>query len=160
MKRVDIGELAVAGAGESMETNLGSCLGIAILWPARRRVVLCHVLLPEHPGTPTDRRYARYADTAPRHMLRRLRVPDEHLRSLRVVIAGGATLYAQTNQIGAKNIRHGVRALRALGLRILGRDVGEGWTRRMRVSAETGCVEVTRTAEADHTTRTWRVRWT
>jgi chemotaxis protein CheD len=152
---VSIGGSIVGQPGAILEANLGSCLGIAIIWPEEGTFGLAHCLLPKHPGTPTERRFARFADTAPRYLLRRLRVPPKRLGQLRAVIGGGAAMYADSTAcVGRQNVLAGRRALRQLGVRIAAQDVGDEVPRRIRVHGESLTVSVVRMLEKP-TTKTW-----
>ena len=152
---VTIGGSIVGQPEDILEANLGSCLGIAIVWPEEGTFGLAHCLLPKHPGTPTERRFARFADTAPRYLLRRLRVPPKRTRQLRAVIGGGAAMYSSsTSCVGRQNVLAGRRALRQLGVRIAAQDVGDEVPRRIRVHGGTLTISVIRMLEQP-TTKTW-----
>ena len=131
--RVGIGGNAV-GQGECiLEAQLGSCLGIALIWRQEGTFALAHCLLPIRRSA-GDMRFSRYADTAPAYLLRRLKVPADRVGEIRAIIGGGADMYAGTSlRVGELNIKHGKAALRAVGVRVLGADVGLNTARRITI---------------------------
>lgn len=158
LRHVGIGSSRMSATDEVLEANLGSCLGIAIAWAAERRFALAHCLLPHRPAA--DTRYARYADSAPHYLLKCLKVPPNRVRELRAIVGGGGKLFGspgQRTQIGAENIEAGRTALRALGVRVLGMDVGDQIARRIRVNAGTGEISIIRMKTDEPTFLTWRL---
>lgn len=154
---VAIGSYGLGDESTILEANLGSCLGIALLWPDEGAFALAHCLLPSHPGTATDRRFSRFASSAPAHMIRRLRIPKRKMHEVRGVLGGGASLYGARSsaEIGRQNIAAGRAALRAAGIKLIGQDVGLDIPRRIRVSGEGLAVSVIRMLH-EPTTTEWR----
>ncbi|MED5372196.1 MAG: chemotaxis protein CheD [Myxococcota bacterium] len=159
IEAVTIGRGLIFLAPKVAESNLGSCLGIALSWPEEGRFGLAHCLLPSRDRDPGDTRYYRYADTAPRFLLKRMGVPPERRSEVRACLAGGAELFEGSRQgVGASNVKAGVGALRELGVRIRARDVGGQTARRMRVDAKTGLVTVIQMdGPQGHREIVWRV---
>lgn len=158
VRHVSIGESAIGHGPLILEANLGSCLGIAIAWPAVRRFALAHVLLPQAP--PGETRFSRYADSAPGFLLRRLEVPEDDRSELRAVIGGGGAMYALSPAapaIGPKNVTTGRAALRRCRVRLLGEDVGADFPRRIRVNCDSGVVEVIRMMGDQATSMSWNL---
>ncbi len=156
---VAIGSCALGDASTILEANLGSCLGIALLWPEEGAFALAHCLLPSHPGTGTDRRFSRFASTAPAHLIRRLRVPKRKMHEVRAVLGGGASLYGvrSSADIGRQNIAAGRAALRTAGIKLIGHDVGCDIPRRIRIHGDGLAVSVIRMLP-EPTTTEWMPR--
>jgi len=141
---VTIGRGLILLPPKQAEANLGSCLGIAVAWPEENRFALIHCLLPDRDKHPTDNRYFRYASSAPSFLLKRMGVPADRVRELRAIVAGGSDMYnSKKGGVGGQNIKFGIAALRALRIRILGRDVGGSLPRKIRLDAATGLVTAT-----------------
>lgn len=143
---VAIGSCARGDGSTILEANLGSCLGIALVWPQEGAFALAHCLLPSHPGNATDRRFSRFASSAPAHLMRRLRVPKDRTHELRAVLGGGASLYGARSsaEVGRLNIVAGRAALRAAGIKLIGHDVGSDIPRRIRIHGGALAVSVIR----------------
>ena len=115
------------GCGDTVLTSLlGSCVGIAIVWPRKRRAALAHCLLGEAPAHEANAG-ARYVSTAIPAMLRALGARPEDYAQLEVVAAGGASLFGKAQlpvTVGDKNIAALERAVQELGLRVVQRRLG------------------------------------
>ena len=115
------------GCGDTVLTALlGSCVGIAIVWPRKRRAALAHCLLGEAPAHEAGAG-ARYVSTAIPAMLRALGARPEDYAQLEVIAAGGASLFGKAQlpvTVGDKNIAALERAVQTLGLRVVHHRLG------------------------------------
>lgn len=141
---VPIGRWAVAPAPTRIQTLLGSCVAVILYDRAGKLGALAHVVLPDsrgaadHPG--------KYADTAIPAMLAELRGragPAVNGR-LTARLVGGAAMF-QTSQpvsIGTANREASERILAALGVPIVGRDLGGEAGRRVVFDTATGVLTI------------------
>lgn len=133
---VKIGHIECAGSPHTLKATLGSCVGIALLWPQAGRAALAHCLLPSSAlaakalhDRAADVGPARCVDQAVPALLALLDVPAGQRRQVQAHLAGGAHLRAlasslRSTGVGALNIRAAREALGAAGLRISGERVG------------------------------------
>lgn len=139
-----MGEIAVARAGSTLRTLLGSCLGLA-LYDRRLQVgALAHIVLPSAPDS--QGKPGKYADTAVPAMLARLRelTNGDRLR-LEAKIAGGANMFAAAdigNTVGVQNLQAIERLLAEHRIPIAGRHCGGEQGRKMIFDLTTGVVTI------------------
>lgn len=155
--RIGIGEGLVGEAENALRTTLGSCVGVALVWPRKARFGLAHVLLPSSSSGTTSAAQSgpRFADTAVEWLLRQLRVPDEQRRELVAYIAGGASMFAGGRgaiRVGAQNEAAVRASLRAARIRLRGAEVGGASGRQMIVHGPLQAVFVVR-HDGDEPTR-------
>lgn len=124
-----------------IETVLGSCIGVVLVWRRARVFGMAHVVLPQRID-PTDHRRARFADTAVPWLLQGMGVPGDQRRDVVAVIAGGSSLYGNTvHHVGHCNDQAVGQALQAHGIRVVGRDIGGDVPRRLVVNTTAGIAE-------------------
>ena len=139
------GDVALAIAGERMETLLGSCVSIVLTDPRRTVGAMCHIVHSmERQGEGTA--FARPALTAMMTLLRRRAIDA---RQCDAFVYGGGNMFpklVQTRHVGQSNVDWAFDALGELGIRILGHDVGGtcyrkvAWTvGRGAPTVESGC---------------------
>ncbi|AUX38683.1 chemotaxis protein CheD [Sorangium cellulosum] len=120
------GQLFASSEPTSVTTIVGSCVAIC-LWDATTGVGgMNHYVLPECPSP--GMASARFADTACRCLLERLRELGISTRALQAHIVGGACLISAFRErgthLGAQNVRAGLAFLRAEGIQIAQMDTG------------------------------------
>lgn len=146
---VRIGELRVLrGHGVLAAIGLGSCVGVALYDPVSRVAGLAHIFLPSsHNGRPAPDAPARYADTGVPALVEAMVAAGARTGRLWAKVAGGAQLFLRgdhsTLEVGRRNVEAVHRALAALGIPVVGEDVGGSRGRTMRFFADTGRVLVT-----------------
>lgn len=139
-----MGEIAVARESGTLQTLLGSCLGLAFYDRRLKLGGLAHIVLPDsqgggvHPG--------KFVDTAVPALISGLQdlAPRERL-SLQAKIAGGANMFAFADPlgaIGAQNIQAVERVLGERRIAIVARHCGGGQGRRMTLDIATGTVTI------------------
>ncbi len=134
---VPMGECQVARRGETLNALLGSCVAIAMLWPAGARCGVAHCLLPAAPGG-VLRVGARYVDQAVPSLLKLMGVSEADKGEVQVILAGGASMLGRAHMAGAvgkANVAAAREALAAHGLRLDHLDVGGRSGRQLRVDA-------------------------
>ncbi|MFK8001973.1 MAG: chemotaxis protein CheD [Polyangiales bacterium] len=156
-KHVGIGELELAHGASLLQANLGSCLGIAVIWPEKGVCALSHVLLP-HKNEKTDLRFSRYANTAVAHLIRRMKVPRDDVQHLSAIIAGGAAMFERNRGVGAQNIKEGLQALREARVRLIARDVGGEVGRRLLIDCHALKVSSIRLLKNETEEQEWTIR--
>ncbi len=145
--RVHMGRIGVASAGETLQTILGSCVGIGLLWKDREVYGLAHCLLPQSSGEKAEEAEAKYVDRGVPELVRRMGIPPSELRAVKAVVAGGASMMrpgdaAPGGKVGEGNVRAARAALRKLGIRIISQECGDHFGRQMLIHGHTGEFEV------------------
>lgn len=125
---VHIGELKIAKNGELLKAILGSCVGIGIIWKDRKLCGLAHCLLPENPN-PTFEIGARYVDQAFRSLIAMMKIRQDDLGKVSVVIVGGGNMTGpaaadKSELVGANNFKVALREAKKHGLNITFSDGG------------------------------------
>jgi chemotaxis protein CheD len=139
-----MGEIAVARAGTTLRTLLGSCLGLA-LYERRLQVgALAHIVLPSSVGAQGSP--GKFADTAVPAMLARLHeLTNGNRLRLEAKIAGGANMFAASdvgNTVGVQNTQAVERVLGEYRIPIAGRHCGGEQGRKMLFDLTTGVVTI------------------
>jgi len=139
---VGMGQIAVGGAPARMKSVLGSCIGLAIYHPRLKTGAMAHIVLPESAGrggTP-----GKFADTAVPEMLKLLKELGAPAHGLTAKFSGGANMFAGSGplQIGDSNAEAVAQALKSVGIRAAGRDVGGSKGRRVTFDCTSGDMTV------------------
>jgi chemotaxis protein CheD len=144
---VGMGELSVtADPGGVLTTiGLGSCVGVALLDPARGLGGLAHVIFPESGERATDEP-GKYADTAVPALIRALSRLGASSAGVVAVLAGGARMFrferALNIDVGARNVDVVRSQLSAAGIPVRAEAIGGETGRSIRVQAGPGLVSV------------------
>lgn len=142
---VKIGEVKTGRNDDVLQTTLGSCVGIAVLWPANNVYGLAHCLLPEAPVA-TSTIGAKYVDQAVLSLFYLMKLKPEHFGEITVHIAGGANMFAQLNRkdthIGSKNTEAAERIFAHHDIDIARKRTGGVQARRMIVRCKDATVTV------------------
>jgi chemotaxis protein CheD len=133
---VNIGCIACAEAPTVLKATLGSCVGIALMWPRMGKAALAHCLLPASDsvadaahGRSADRGPARCVDEAVPALLAMLEVPSGQHSQLRAYLAGGAHMRGmppsrQLPSVGELNVQAARLALALARIRLADEQVG------------------------------------
>ncbi len=139
---VRMGEFAVASDQGSLETLLGSCIGLALYERKRKIAGLAHIVLPQsrnglHPP-------GKCVDTAIPALLAAMEELAEGKVKPTAKIAGGANMFATklTQSIGDENLAATQQLLKKLGIPIIGSHCGGEKGRRMSLEVGTGNVTI------------------
>ena len=140
---VQIGEVKIGRAGQSLNAILGSCIGLGFLHRDKGLYGLAHCLLANSGGQQSNKGDGRHVDQAILTLLREMEISDKEKRRVQVFIAGGAnmTLPAETEAkrlVGRVNADFARKALRDAKLRIMRDDTGGQNGRRVTINCTTG----------------------
>ena len=126
----------------SLETLLGSCVGIAVWDRVTKQGGLAHVVLPDSRGSISLP--GKFADTAVVALRNHLVAKGAYPRKLTAKIAGGATMFGRRSDrdVGEKNYQAVLENLRKHGIRLVAEDIGGEQGRIIRFSLDNGAVEV------------------
>ena len=141
---VQIGEVRIGRAGQTLTAILGSCIGLGFLMPQRGICGLAHALLARSDGSPDTKGDGRHVDQAIATLLRDMNIAAGHdRRRVQVFLAGGANMTRPVGTdpgrlVGSINADFARAAVRAAGLRLLRDDTGGEHGRRVTIDCSTG----------------------
>ena len=139
---VNIGEVKTTSCGQTLKTNLGSCVGIGLLWRQRRLYGLAHCLLPAAPPQQTVKT-AKYVDHAMALLVEEMNITRSNTADLEAIICGGASIIKVQSPtkhwtIGDDNVTAALQQLTKLHIPLMYRDVGDHYGRQMTLNGEEG----------------------
>lgn len=139
---VQIGQVKIGRAGQSLNAILGSCIGLGFLYPQGKVYGLAHALLAKSNGD-SHKGDGRHVDQAIVSLLKMMDISPEEKRKVKVFIAGGANMTLPSDadpkrMVGTINANFARRALREAGLRLLYEDTGGEQGRRVEIDCNTG----------------------
>ncbi len=145
---VRVADLNVGGEGDALLTvGLGSCV-VIVLHDATVRVGgMAHVLLPSPNLSGRQDNPAKCPQTAVPVLLERMAQRGASPRRITARIAGGASMFAAlvppgTVHMGERNVVASRETLRAVGLPLVGEDVGADYGRTVRFCVADGRMEI------------------
>ena len=126
---------------------LGSCVGICLYDKVTRIAGLSHIMLPDSKSIVCDTNLNRmkFADTAIVDMYQKMVASGASPSRLTAKIAGGALMFATTNDkfnIGERNVTAVKQALSQLRIPIVAQDTGSNYGRTVFFYSEDGKVEI------------------
>jgi chemotaxis protein CheD len=142
--KVGMADLNVCAAPDAITTlGLGSCVGIVLYDSAVKKAGMVHVMLPDSTKIRNNENVAKFADTGIDFLIERLEKIGACRRRLIAKIAGGAQMFAFSNnndmlRIGDRNVEASKNKLEELGIRILAEDTGLNYGRTIIFYPETG----------------------
>jgi chemotaxis protein CheD len=129
--KVGIADLKIAYSPQSIKTTgLGSCVGAIIYDPVLKIAGLAHVMLPDSSiiKKGIDFKKAKFADTAIKELVQKLKREGSKIGDLKAKIAGGAEMFSfsgnETMRIGRRNIEAVKMALEKESIEIISEDTG------------------------------------
>lgn len=136
---VHIGEVKLARHGEELRAILGSCVGIAVIWRARKLCGLAHCLLPENP-VPSFSIGAKFVNQAVPSLIALLKLSKADTRQVETVVVGGGNMTGSADAdssdlVGAHNFRVALRELQSHQLRVVHSDGGGRLGRKISVDS-------------------------
>ncbi len=139
---VKMGGIGYCEAPGTLDTLLGSCVGVAIWDQVSKIGALAHVVLPDSDGR--EAAPGKFADTAVAEIKKKLISRGANPRHLAAKIAGGATMFGKRGQadIGSKNHVAVVKHLRAHAIPLLADEVGGDKGRMVTFSPANGSLAV------------------
>lgn len=126
IQHVNMGQLQTGRGNTRLVAVLGSCVGIAFLWPNGKRCALAHCVLPNAPQDEGGMG-ARYVNQAVPSLLTAMGVTMADRQDVAVVLAGGASMFGPGSallQVGRQNIVAALATLQQFGLRVASSDLG------------------------------------
>ena len=144
---IGIGDLKVCKSPDILVTYaLGSCVGVCLLDSATGVGGLSHIMLPDSTaGVNGAATPMKFADTAIPMLIQQMEALGAVRSRLKAKIAGGATMFATTNDkfnIGERNISAVKAILNKEHIPIVAEDVGLNYGRTQFFSRETGIMEI------------------
>ena len=144
---IGIGDLKVCKTPDILVTYaLGSCVGICLLDSTAGVGGLSHIMLPDSTaGVNGASAPMRFADTAIPLLIKEMEKLGASRGRLRAKIAGGATMFAISNDkfnIGDRNVAKVKEMLAKERIPILAEDTGADYGRTLFFHPETGVMEI------------------
>ncbi len=144
---IRIGDLKVCKTPDILVTYaLGSCVGICLLDSTAGVGGLSHIMLPDSTaGVNGASAPMRFADTAIPLLIKEMEKLGASRGRLRAKIAGGATMFAISNDkfnIGDRNVAKVKEMLAKERIPILAEDTGADYGRTLFFYPETGVMEI------------------
>lgn len=131
--------------------GLGSCVGLVLYDPRACLAAMAHIMLPQSGGQVGDRP-AKFADTAVPLLVEVLEDRGARRDRLLAKAAGGAQMFRSQGNFLAVGPRNGEavqEALAAIGIPLLGSDLGGTWGRTIRFQMGTWILQVRSPGRAD-----------
>jgi chemotaxis protein CheD len=144
MIKVGMADLNVCVSPNALTTlGLGSCVGIVLYDPIRKIAGMVHVMLPDSTKIINNENKAKFADTGIDALIQRMIQIGADRRVLIAKIAGGAQMFAFSNnndmmRIGDRNVEATRLKLSQLGISIKAADTGYNYGRTIEFYPETG----------------------
>jgi chemotaxis protein CheD len=143
---VGIGKLAVAMYPDVLMTlALGSCVGVTLWDPGKRRGGMAHVMLPAKTDTAMVGVETRFATVAVPKMAEKLARLGSPVRRLEAKLAGGAAMFRGDTglaTIGDRNVAEVKAQLARLGIRVVAEDTGSSYARTIELHLDSGSLHV------------------
>ena len=142
--QVASGAVQVGRAGDVLACLLGSCVGIALVWPQGRCCGLAHCLLPDS-NEGAWAMNARYVNHALPSLMSMMALRQKDLDQVEVILTGGANMLGaagMSSGVGPLNIEAAHRSIAAHGLQVAQRDVGGRRGRTLRIDCSTYRVSI------------------
>lgn len=144
MIKVGMADLNVCTSPNAITTlGLGSCVGIVLYDPIKRIAGMVHIMLPDSTKILNNENKAKFADTGIDLLIRRMVDIGADRRQLIAKIAGGAQMFAFSNnsdmmRIGERNVEATKIKLAELGINIRAEDTGANYGRTIEFYPENG----------------------
>jgi chemotaxis protein CheD len=139
--KVGLADFRLAGEPSVLVAyGLGSCVGVSLFDPTRRICALAHIMLPFWGNGPGDDNPRKYADRALEMMVEALLRAGASRAALGGKMAGGATMFPEIQRapVGERNVQAVGVTLAALGIPLLGQDVGGDYGRTVELYSDAG----------------------
>lgn len=139
---VQIGQVKIGRAGQSLNAILGSCIGLGFMLRHKGVYGLAHALLPQSRGV-AEKGQGRGVDQAIQSLLSMMELTAQDRRDLRVFLAGGANMTMRpgadrSKQIGTLNAKFALQAVKEARLHLIHNDLGGDYGRRVVIDCDTG----------------------
>jgi len=139
--RVDMAELKAENRPVELVTSVGSCVAICLHDSTKKCGGLAHIMLPDSTISPNESLPAKFADTAVPALVRAINNLGGNPACLSAKVAGGANMFpnfANSLQIGKRNVEAAETALKKNSIKLIAEDVGGSSGRRISYNTATG----------------------
>ena len=133
------------GRGTNVLTTvgLGSCIGLTLYDPVTKIGGLVHYMLPDSKAVSNNSNIAKFCDTGVQELLKRVTMAGANRGRLVAKIAGGAKMFAVTQEssvgsVGERNAVAAKQILRQLNIRLVAEDTGLNFGRTVELHCDTG----------------------
>ncbi len=146
--KVGMADMNVCNAPNTITTlGLGSCVGITLYDPGAKIAGMVHVMLPDSTKIFNNENKAKFADTGIDALIQLMIKSGANQRALVAKIAGGAQMFAFSNnnemmRIGDRNVEATKRKLSELRIKLLAEDTGLNYGRTIEFHPETGDLHI------------------
>lgn len=146
--KVGMADLNICTAPDAITTlGLGSCVGVVLYDSITKKAGMVHIMLPDSTKIRNNENTAKFADTGIDALIDSLQKIGANRNRLTAKIAGGAQMFAFSNnndmlRIGDRNVEASKLKLEKLGIRILAEDTGLNYGRTIIFYPETGELHV------------------
>ncbi len=148
MIKVGMADLNVCASPKALTTlGLGSCVGIVLYDSIRKIAGLAHIMLPDSTKIINNENKAKFADTGIDLLISEMVKIGAERRALIAKIAGGAQMFAFSNnsemmRIGDRNVEATKAKLQELGIALKAEDTGLNYGRTIEFYPETGILHI------------------
>ncbi len=129
--------------------GLGSCLGIILYDPVKKVGGMAHIMLPDINSVRVRRNKAKFANSAIKEMIAKMRKLGARKSNLEGKIVGGAHMFTGVKisnpsafNVGERNILNARQALTDEKIKVVSEDVGGDYGRSIEFDLETGKVKI------------------
>ncbi len=144
MIKVGMADLNICASPDAITTlGLGSCVGIVLYDPVKKIAGMVHIMLPDSTKILNNDNKAKFADTGIDLLIKRMMEFGADRRLFIAKIAGGAQMFAFSNnsdmmRIGERNVEATKLKLLSLGIPIRAEDTGANYGRTIEFYPENG----------------------
>jgi chemotaxis protein CheD len=144
MIKVGMADLNICASPDAITTlGLGSCVGIVLYDPMVKIAGMVHIMLPDSTKILNNDNKAKFADTGIDLLIKRMVEFGADRRRFIAKIAGGAQMFAFSNnsdmmRIGERNVEATKWKLQSLGIPIKAEDTGAKYGRTIEFYPENG----------------------
>lgn len=144
MIKVGMADLNICASPDAITTlGLGSCVGIVLYDPVAKIAGMVHIMLPDSTKILNNENKAKFADTGIDLLIKRMMEFGADRRLFIAKIAGGAQMFAFSNnsdmmRIGERNVDATKLKLQSLGIPIKAEDTGANYGRTIEFYPENG----------------------
>ncbi len=144
MIKVGMADLNICASPDAITTlGLGSCVGIVLYDPVAKIAGMVHIMLPDSTKILNNENKAKFADTGIDLLIKRMMEFGADRRLFIAKIAGGAQMFAFSNnsdmmRIGERNVEATKLKLQSLGIPIKAEDTGANYGRTIEFYPENG----------------------
>jgi len=143
---VHIGQVKIGKRDDALHALLGSCVGIALLWPQKRLYGLAHCLLSESPEKSSEIN-GRYVDQAIPSLISLMNIRNVDLHEIQAVVAGGGNMTMPDTTkpeklVGTINVNAALKYLDKLSVNVIHQETGGVEGRKISIDCSSGEFEI------------------